>query len=476
MDSAHKRVSTARLRLFLVLAWASIGSAYRRVSIAVVLFLLILLGIWQAWEHLPRAFVSQVYAVSDERAVLLLRQNTSEATRFWISLQSTDGPVWVHRLPDDTRRVVGRSLTASDALVTYQRQTEDASEVVALAMDGGKPVWRTTLGATKGHDPIPFLYAHSRVHGPLLLEPALDELVALELDTGAIRWRTSLSATTMIQRYDSDGIWFVNNDNLLSKMSTEDGSVSVGPIVFRHCLDQDRILTLSDGVLQGEDGVPLAETLGQSGRLRACGRYKGDLVVTVFEDETVSLLRIRDGKLQQRLRLDWSPLNGLLGGQYETHRYSPLHGEMTRYLPLLVNRLKSSETALIVVDLETMQVKQTTAQDDYVYLEQLRVGSIHYFWYHGGLLFAMDGQTGMLTGAVRGGRHFSGHQLANGVVWMAEEGSAGWQRPRHPAAAWLDARSLEVQGTTGQTDAFQDAGAAVTELTGWKVGETLPGR
>ncbi|MFT5680818.1 MAG: hypothetical protein ACI8RZ_001724 [Myxococcota bacterium] len=451
----------------------------RRTWIIAVLALFLLgAGLW--WWLSPMAFVTRVIAAGGEEAVVLSRQNTDRSTSFWLSLQSADGLAWVHRVSGEAWDVSGEGITVSPQRVTYLMQAEQELSVVGLDRETGAVVWTTSLGKAGDRTLSTWLYAPVRAVGDTLLVPygTVDgQLAALNLSDGALRWREALSSTTELLEDGGEHVWLKNGDHHdLETLRLSDGVRTLhSDAAFNQCLLDGAIYTVRDDALvrlhpsDGPAPIPLPV---DGARLHACGTHDGAMILTLSVEQQTVLARIVDGGVTAVLSMDWPHQSGGPNGRIAKFDQSnhALKGAMTRFLPLMFSAMDSDIDTLrwIVVDLTDLTITaEATPQHDYLYFEQIRSGGMHYFWYHGGLLIAVDGETGLLSGAIQGGRSFDGRSVADGVVWMPGEGSEGWQAPRHPAVVWLDGETLAPLGATGKTDAFQPAHDVVTELTGW---------
>jgi hypothetical protein len=447
----------------------------RRWIITAVALLLLGTGLW--WWLAPTTFVTGVIAACATEAVVLSRQNTDRSTSFWVSLQTTDGPAWVHRAVD-ADDVSAESLTTSDARVTYLMLQEQQLVVVGLDRQTGAVAWETLLGEIEDHYLTTWLYAISRVEGDMLLVPHYageGMLAALALSDGTLRWRQPLPETSELPT----GLWLQHGDtHHFETIDPSDGTRTVrGDAAFNQCLLEDMIYTVREDALvrvfPADDAAPISLPV-EGGRLKACGRQGEAMILTLTVGDKTVLARVDEGEITGILSLDWPHATG--GPSCRIARFSQashaLKAELPRFLPLMFSAMDPDIDTLrfIVVDLADLTIAaEATPSREYLYFEQLRAGDTHYFWYHGGLTIAVDGATGSLTGTSRGGRSLDGRSIVDGVVWMGGEGVEGWQPPRRPAAAWLDGRTLEALGTVGKTSAFQPADDAIMELTGWTI-------
>lgn len=452
----------------------------RRLLIFAAAGLLLGAGLW--WWLSPTSFVLQVVAASGSEAAVLSRQNTDHRTAFWITMQTTDGPAWVHRVSPDDGDVSAESLTVSADRVTYLMLRERTLVVVGLDRESGEVVWETPLGEAEAHYLTTWLYATAQAVGGVLLVPYVQEegmLAALELSDGSLRWKQALPETSELPTADGDRLWLQEGStHALETVDLSDGSRTLrSDAAFNQCLLDGAIYTVQDGALvqvfpaDGAAPIPLPV---DGARLRACGEHDGAMILTMSVDDLTVLARVEDGAVTKTLALEWphtggGPSNRIARFHQDSHA---LKGEMPRFLPLMFSAMDPDVDALrfVVVDLSDLRIAAEAAPHrDYLFFEQVRAGDTHYFWYHGGLTITVNGSTGKLGGTRRGGRSLDRRSIADGVLWMGGEGSEGWQPPRRPAVVWLDGESLEVLGSAGKTDAFVPADDAITELTGWSL-------
>ena len=450
-----------------------------RIVLGLLGFLLIAVLAYQTqdmWNPTPR--VQQAIALSEGEVLVHAEDSVREQHRIWLSLQSTEGLRWVHRLPADSLSLSRDSIASDAERVTYLRyRTDEVMEVVALSRETGETLWLSELGQSASREKSALLRINAQIHEGLLLLPTNnDELRMLSAEDGEALWVRQIDRFSRLLSWSDEELWLDNNNNVIEALTPRDGHTRRRlHHEYDHCLIDGVLYTLRDGVLSErleDDTLQTIVTLPTADRLmvQACGRYQDALILAGIDhlNHQTRLIKVPQSKEPAVLSFNFTAqffdqINNL-NTQLAAHH--PLKGELTRYVPLVFGMsTRSDGSNLVIIDLETMTIIQEVAHDRYSFMEQFQVGTTHYF-YSTDLLFAIDGTTGTLSGATSGGPDVTPSSIQDGQLWLADEWALDAQPLRHPPVVLLDAATLEVEGRLGESRAFPSQTGAVPELSG----------
>ena len=153
------------------------------------------------------------------------------------------------------------------------------------------------------------------------------------------------------------------------------------------------------------------------------------------------------------------------------HRMArPIDGELTRYRPLILTGNQSDEEhRWVVLDLDEHRIaREAIPRSDYSHFEQVRVNDHHYFWHfswdYGGLLIAIDGTTGDISGAVHDVDDFSPAHFVGDRIWLH---TRDWRAASDAPVAVYDAATLTPIGAISNDVSFQPFLEESRELLGF---------
>lgn len=322
------------------------------------------------------------------------------------------------------------------------------------------------------------------------MPPGEGLLVARDWDTGQEQWRQPIPGISHSFFASQQRFAFESNAGQHHIGSLDDGSeierwrgrqascLIAGQFYwqardgsfYRRALDDEEAVVVLDSTqvtadLGEVDYVPSA---------RYCGGYR-DALVTLIETSSHQH-RIRSYDLDQGgvlwdLELgQWEPETSTLGDDAKIDRSNhPIDGELTHYLPMILTCHQTGDNyRWVVVDLEEGRIaREAIPQHDYFHFSHFRVNDHHYFWYSAGLLIAIDGATGEISGALINVAPFSHsprHFFAD-RVWLHTH---DWRTYDDAPVAVYDAQTLTPIGAVSDDVPIRPYLEEVRELLGFE--------
>lgn len=403
-------------------------------------------ALWWSFGRPQKGFITAMMAIDGEHAVFTMRHNPDNGpATAWVGVIGREGVQWSAELPALTYSVYARhGLTVADGQLTIKvSDTDSFAQVLAFDLESGERRWsagRIEFAASE-YDSMLHVVRGARpaADGELLLHGDHDRntarLVAREAATGAQRWAQRIAPDAVVLQLEVTPRWVIyRTEDTWEFVRRDNGQVGRSLDLYTPaCIDEHRFVAWSRGRLVevdlDADDLPLYDNpLAESGRVRSCGVHDHQFVFTVVHERVSDTPRteligvdLESAAVAWRFELGAGEPSTIARSRDNSETTAdPLRGEMSDYVPVLMDVRGNDTHVLAVADLQGHRVAWTSeAHRELLHYQVFRGSAQQHFVAGLGRLAAIDGRTGKLTAAVElrheDLRHFN---AVDGKLWV----------------------------------------------------------